>query len=66
MGNDVDGNYFLFFDGGTSDKITGTSQQNRLYYNISTGKIEGLGRTTDRYGNRRNYTMTMIRKSKTN
>lgn len=64
MGNDSGGNYFLFYDGATRSNNLGTSNQNKLYFDNTSGKISGLGRVNDTNGNRYNYVISMIRKSK--
>jgi len=43
MGSDGKGKYFLFYDNATSDKNSGTSDQNRLYVDCSRFEIRGKG-----------------------
>ncbi len=64
MGNDLDGNYFQYYDPSTSVTTTGTSTQNRLYFNSTTNKIQGEGVMVFRNGQKATYTISMVRKSK--
>ena len=62
-GTDANGNYFTFYDNSTNHAAQGTSANNTLYYNPTTGLITGTSQTT--YGlSLSPYTVTMIRKSK--
>lgn len=58
------GNYFYFFDVGSGNLDEGTSSSNKLYYNPSTGKIQGKGAMTGSDSGKKTYTITLIRKSK--
>jgi len=65
MGTDENGKYFQFVDNATSDRSTGASYSNRLYYNSTTGKITGKTAITG-YRNlpgMRDYVITQVRKS---
>ncbi|MDR2282097.1 MAG: hypothetical protein LBE37_02750 [Sphingobacterium sp.] len=63
MGNDLEGNYFQYYDPATTVTTQGTSTQNRLYFNSVTNKIQGQG-VLSRDGNKVTYTLTMVRKNK--
>ncbi|MCA6439135.1 MAG: hypothetical protein IM581_04355 [Chitinophagaceae bacterium] len=63
-GSDADGHYFTFFDNATGSPTQGASAGNKLYYNSATGKISGRSQAIDYAASRRDYIVTMIRKSK--
>lgn len=62
MGQDSNGKYFRFYDNATGNQLSGTHEDNKLYYNSATGKISGYSKAT--YAQGLPYTITMIRKSK--
>ena len=67
MGSDTNGKYFTFYDNASGIASQGANPNNKLYYNLSSGKITGSSQTdyaqnTGYY----NYILTMIRKSKSN
>jgi len=73
MGTDSKGNFYEFYDSSTTIKADGTSDNNKLYYNGSTGTISG--NTSSQYDNAAKqampghdyyhpYIMTQVRKSK--
>lgn len=65
MGTDTNGKkYFSFYDNASGIPDKGAHQNNRLYYNSSTGLISGTSQATP-YATGLIYTITMIRKSKT-
>ncbi|SFA41240.1 hypothetical protein SAMN04488511_102277 [Pedobacter suwonensis] len=62
----VKGNYFNFYDSSTNNSTKGTSDQNRLYYNSTTGKISGptqTGYTSQASNPGHDYIVTQVRKS---
>ena len=63
MGTDSNGKYFRFYDNATGALSNGTSTLNKLYYNSSTKLISGTSQAIP-YSTGLNYTITMIRKSK--
>ncbi len=64
MGTDATGKYFTFYDNASGDVTLGASPNNKLYYNPTTGKITGQSQTPYAISSPRNYTITMMRKSK--
>jgi hypothetical protein len=66
MGSDSKGNFYRFYDSSTKNVDDGTSDNNKLYYNPSTGLITGS--TPSLYGTQRPYMhpyiITQVRKSK--
>jgi hypothetical protein len=76
MGTDAKGKYFRFYDNATSARQIGTSENNRLYYNETTGVISGTTEVAFENARRNNvpqyrdangkviYTITHIRRSK--
>ena len=68
QGSDENRNYFTFYDNATSNTESGTSENNKLYYDSKDGKI--TGKSQNRYARRcsrdytRDYTITHIRESK--
>lgn len=77
MGTDAEGKFFRFYDSATKARLIGTSANNKLYYNETTGVISGttevafaraLQQGTPMYRNANGkviYTITHIRRSKT-
>lgn len=64
-GSDANGNYFTFFDNATNLASKGASPNNKLYYNSSTGLIQGRTSVTYNSGIQLpQYTVTQIRKNK--
>ncbi len=61
-GSDTKGKYFLFYDNASADPKQGASLNNKLYYDSSSGMIQGSSQTS--YAQGLTYTVTMIRKSK--
>lgn len=65
MGTDSNGKYFTFFDNATNFASKGASPSNKLYYNETTGLIQGQTSVTYSDGTKLPlYTVTQIRKSK--
>lgn len=65
MGSDSNGNYFTFFDSGSSFPSKGASSSNKLYYDSITGEIKGQTACTYSDGTALpQYTVTQIRKNK--
>jgi hypothetical protein len=66
MGTDTKGNFYRFYDSSTKKVADGTSDNNKLYYNDTTGLITGS--TQSQYGTSASYMhpykVTQIRKSK--
>ena len=65
MGSDTNGNFFRFYDNASGLPSKGADPSNKLYYNQTSGKLEGKSATT--YGsspNHHDYIVTQIRKSK--
>jgi hypothetical protein len=75
MGTDSNGNFYQFYDSSTADLWDGTSNNNKLYYNSTTGFI--TGNTDSAYDNiatqassagklrsMHAYILTQVRKSK--
>jgi RHS repeat-associated protein len=76
MGNDKKGNYFQFYDNATKSKSSGTSSENKLYFNEDEGLIQGHSQTEygrsysdPNLGNKAPYTdgyiITQVRKTET-
>lgn len=63
-GTDAKGNFYRFYDNSTSWQSTGTSDDNKLYYNPTTGMIEGQSQTTYASNCPHDYILTQVRKSK--
>ncbi len=65
MGTDSNGTYFRFYDNASGLPSQGANSGNKLYYNSSSGTIEGESQTDYAIQNNLNpYRITMIRKSK--
>ncbi|RYE19869.1 MAG: hypothetical protein EOP45_11955 [Sphingobacteriaceae bacterium] len=76
MGSDANGKFFRFYDSATAARVIGTSANNKLYYNETTGVISGttevafaeaFRRGVPQYRDNNNkviYTITHIRRSK--
>ena len=64
MGTDSNGKYFQFYDNASGEVSQGASSLNKLYYNSTTGIISGSSQTEYAIRQPRQYTITMIRKSK--
>ena len=64
-GSDSQGNYFTFYDNASNYDSKGASSLNKLYYNPTTGFIQGQTQVTYDNGSKMPaYTVTQIRKSK--
>jgi RHS repeat-associated protein len=62
MGNDADGNYFLFYDNAASVVLNGTSDSNKLYVK-NDGLVQGTSNAYIDKDRIVNYTLTQVRKS---
>lgn len=62
MGSDISGNYFTFYDNADNESIKGASAFNKMYYNSTSGLIQGNSMTD--YATGLTYILTQIRKSK--
>lgn len=64
MGTDNKGKYFQFYDSSTNYAWLGASKENKLYFDLATGKISG--KTKSQYANltgHHDFIITQIRKS---
>jgi hypothetical protein len=57
--------YIRFYDNASGDVNQGANDENKLYYNSSTGLIQGSSQTSYANGTgMHNYIVTQVRKSK--